>query len=125
MLANRNTVAVETELPREPVINPYFPELASPSVSESLSISSSTPLDLPSPPPGIPPPQRGNEFQPTDTSPIAGVSLQREGGGPHSASPSLANIDSSPEADYEVDPSEQAAVGRLASMSSRYTYMSK
>ncbi|KAH7914982.1 armadillo-type protein [Hygrophoropsis aurantiaca] len=116
---------VDTEPYREAVVNPYFPELTSFAalpVTESSSISVPAPLDLPSPPPGIPPPQRGNEFRPIDTSPITSISLQREGAdsqpNPSNQSPSPNEIDSSsPEEEYEVDPSEQAAVGRLASMS--------
>ncbi|KAH7923518.1 hypothetical protein BV22DRAFT_1068634 [Leucogyrophana mollusca] len=117
------TNVMDAEPPREAVVNPYFPELtsfAAPPVSESPLTSVPSPSTLPSPPPGVPPPQRGNQFQPVDTSPVTTISrhMEADGSSPTQSGLSPGGGDTPPAGEeYEVDPSEQAAVGRLSSMS--------
>lgn len=137
------TPAIEVPQPNVPQsggsVNPYFPSAQLPSPSISISTTPSTPLvyPLPSPPIGVPPPHQEAELGGIDTSPMAVISLQLEdvrhsplqtisegsleGGIVSSAIPvDSAHSDISvgyQEEEEEMDPGEQAAIGRLSSMS--------
>ncbi|KAF8844583.1 ARM repeat-containing protein [Paxillus ammoniavirescens] len=120
----------------ETPVNPYFP-LPTPnhlpatsSPASALSPSStmsapSTSTALLSPPPGIPPLRFVDELPPVDPSPMATIAFRYDAAG--TGEPPSGEITPQPEhqsvrqecgeADDEFDPAEQAAVGRLSSMS--------
>ncbi|KAG1756528.1 armadillo-type protein [Suillus paluster] len=140
------TPAIEHPQPDHPLsrngsVNPYFPSTQTPSPS-AISISATALIppfvpNLPSPPVGVPPPHHEVELIVVDPSPLAILSLQLEG----QHSPIQPNAEGSgereiisgattyaesgrsdfemdgQEEEQEMDPSEQAAVGRLSSMS--------
>lgn len=140
------TPAIEVPQPNHPSpsgdsVNPYFPTAQTPpspaiSVPTPLSIPPGSPL--PSPPVGVPPPHHEAELVEVVTSPMAVISfhleevnqpsplqeigegsLERElvsATGP--ADPAHSDISvGRQEEEEDMDPGEQAAVGRLSSMS--------
>jgi len=139
------TPAVEVPQPDHPLpsdssVNPYFPS-AQISSSSAISIPATSSIPpsvsaLPGPPVGVPPPHEA-EFVGVDTSPMAILSLQLGDVSQHS--PLQATAEGSWDGDMmsgattyagsahsdlgleeegqEMDPGEQAAVGRLSSMS--------
>ncbi|KAG0705908.1 armadillo-type protein [Suillus ampliporus] len=124
-------------LPSDSFVNPYFPSTQTPSSSTmSIPATTSTPQfvsNLPSPPVGVPSPHHEAELIEVDTSPLVILSLQlegqhspiqatAEGSGEREMSIYAESTRSDPGIDgqeegQEMDPGEQAAVGRLSSMS--------
>jgi serine/threonine-protein phosphatase 4 regulatory subunit 1 len=120
----------------ETLVNPYFPlptpnhlpatssPASTPSPSSTLS-TPSTSTALLSPPLGIPPLRLVDELPSVDPSPMASIAFRYEAAG--TGEPPSREMTSQPEhqslrqecgeADDEFDPAEQAAVGRLSSMS--------
>ncbi|KAG1875048.1 armadillo-type protein [Suillus tomentosus] len=119
-------------------VNPYFPSTHTPlSSATRSSATASTLSNLPSPPVGVPPPYPGAEVIRVDTSPMTILSLQLEDTGQHSpmqptegswerdsmpATTHTGSAHSDPgldghEGGQDMDLGEQAAVGRLSSMS--------
>lgn len=122
-------------------VNPYFPSAqAPPSSTISVPTTPSIPLvsGLPSPPVGVPPPHHEAEIVAVDTFPMAVISLQLDDVRQHSplqatgegsweggmvstvpcAHPTYSDARASrEEEEEEMDPGEQAAIGRLSSMS--------
>jgi len=137
------TPAIELPQPNDPspsdsFVNPYFPTAQTPP-SSTISAPVTPPalvFPLPSPPIGVPPPYHEAEIVGGDTSPIAAISIHLEDdrqlsplqatgegswqGGIASATsyaqPSHSDVEMGEEGE-EIDPGEQAAVGRLSSMS--------
>lgn len=125
-------------LPSNSPVNPYFPSTQtplSPATHTPATASIPPPVpNLPSPPVGVPPPYPEAGVIGVDTSPIAVLSLQLEDTDQHSPmqttegpwerdSTSTTTHAESATSDLELedaqdmDPGEQAAIGRLSSMS--------
>lgn len=137
------TPAVEIPQPNNPSpsnssVNPYFPITQTPSSSTTrtpVTASISPPVaNLPSPPVGVPPPFPVAEVIGIDTSPMDVLSLQQgdtdqnspmqtsEGPWERVSMPATtyagsANSDPGLDGQEDMDPGEQAAIGRLSSMS--------
>lgn len=138
------TPAVEVpqpeHLPSNNSVNPYFPSTQTPlSLMRTIATASIPPpvSNLPSPPVGVPPPYPEAQVIGVDTSPMTVLSLQLEDTGQHSpmqttegpwghdsmpATTYAGSANSDPgldgqEDEQDMDPGEQAAVGRLSSMS--------
>lgn len=125
-------------LPSNSPVNPYFPNTQTSATRTSATSSIPPPVsNLPSPPAGVPPPYPEAGGIGVDTSPMAVLSLQLEDTGQHSPMQTTEGpweCDSIPttthagsahsdtemdvqEDEQDMDPGEQAAVGRLSSMS--------
>ncbi|KAG2158366.1 armadillo-type protein [Suillus bovinus] len=128
-------------LPSNSFVNPYFPSTHIPlssSMYDPATASMSAPVsNLPSPPVGVPPPHPEAEAMVVDISPMAVLSLQLNDAGQHSpvqTSEGAWEHDSMPDTTHtgsahsdpgldvqeggqDIDLGEQAAVGRLSSMS--------
>ncbi|KIJ68977.1 hypothetical protein HYDPIDRAFT_105528 [Hydnomerulius pinastri MD-312] len=139
--------SVANDQPHDAPVNPYFPLPTSTPLPATLSSASTlapsstllaVSIDPPllSPPPGVPPLQPAPEPPPVDPSPMASIAFHYEAAGsgepsspegttcPQDMVPSgmpqpesIAADQEQAEADDEIDPGEQAAVGRLSSMS--------
>lgn len=137
------TPAVEIPQPDNPLpsnssVNPYFPStqtLSSSTTRTPATASIPPPVsNLPSPPVGVPPPYPVAEVIGIDTSPMDVLSLQlgdtdqhspmqtTEGPWERDSMPATtyagsANSDPGLDGQEDMDPGEQAAIGRLSSMS--------
>lgn len=139
------TPALEIPQPDHPIpsngsVNPYFPSTQTP-LSSTIRIPVTAVIpppgaNLPSPPVGVPPPYHEAEVIGMDTSPATILSLHLEDANQHSpmettegswerdAMPGITTYSDSAHSDMDgldeaqdMDPGEQAAVGRLSSMS--------
>ncbi|KAG1877876.1 armadillo-type protein [Suillus subalutaceus] len=122
-------------LPSNSPVNPYFPSTQTSATRTPVTTSNPPPVsNLPSPPAGVPPPYPEAGVIGVDISPMVVLSLQLEDIGQHSpmqttegpwerdsipTTTHAGSADSDTEMDdgQDMDPSEQAAVGRLSSMS--------